>query len=113
MRLVIRARSECKISSRCSTDKLVRAPFLNHCALNNDERAGHSRSPFANGFRRVRGRLTLMLAAAADATATPAPGRLLGSRMVSHGGPFAPARTHCASPVVESFSRVPAIQVGE
>jgi len=28
-----------------------------------------------NGNWRVRGRLTLMLAAAADATATPAPGR--------------------------------------
>jgi hypothetical protein len=43
--------------------------------------------------RWVRAGLTLMLAAAADATATPAPGRLLGSRMVSHGGPFASART--------------------
>ena len=54
---------------------LVRAPFLIHCALNNDERANSSRFPFTNGNWRVRGRLTLMLAAAANATATPAPGR--------------------------------------
>jgi len=41
---------------------LVRAPFLNHCALNNDERATSSRLPFTNASWRVRGRLTLMLA---------------------------------------------------
>ena len=67
----------CKVSSRCSTDKLVRAPFLIHCALNNDERATHSRFPLTNAMWRVRGRLTLMLAAAANATATPAPARHL------------------------------------
>jgi len=33
-------RSKHKMSSRCSTDKLVRAPFLNHCALNIDESRG-------------------------------------------------------------------------
>jgi hypothetical protein len=30
---------ESLIGSRCSTDNLVRATFLNHCALNNNERA--------------------------------------------------------------------------
>ena len=74
---VIRVRLKDKVSSRCSKDKLVRAPFLNHCALNNDERATSSRFPFTNARWRVRGRLTLMLAAAADATATPAPARQL------------------------------------
>jgi hypothetical protein len=44
--------------------------------LNKYERATSSRFPFTNAMWRVRGRLTLMLAAAADATATPAPGRL-------------------------------------
>ena len=43
-------------------EKLVRAPFLNHSALNNDERATHSRFPFTNVMWRVRGCLTLMLA---------------------------------------------------
>ncbi len=32
---------ESKFRSRCSTDKSVRAPFLNHCALNRDESRGH------------------------------------------------------------------------
>jgi hypothetical protein len=77
MLFVIRAPSKDKVSSRCSTDKLVRAPFLIHYALNNDERATHSRFPLTNVMWRVRGRLTLMLAAAANATATPAPARHL------------------------------------
>ncbi len=29
-----------KVGSRCSKGKLVRAPFLNHCALNSDESRG-------------------------------------------------------------------------
>jgi len=62
-------------------------------------------SIFTNTNWRVRGRLTFMLAAAADATATPAPGRLLGSRMVSHGGPFTSARTRRTSQVIEQFPR--------
>jgi hypothetical protein len=49
-----------KVSSRCSTDKFVRAPFLIHCALNNDECATSSRFPFTNARWRVRVRLTLM-----------------------------------------------------
>jgi len=39
MRLEFRLRSKDKISSLRSTDNLVRATFLNHYALNNDERA--------------------------------------------------------------------------
>jgi hypothetical protein len=61
-RFGFRSPSKDNVSSRCSKDKLVRAPFLNHCALNNDERATHSRFPFTNVMWRVRGRLTLMLA---------------------------------------------------
>ena len=33
---------------------------LTHYALNNDERANHSRFPLTNAMWRVRGRLTLM-----------------------------------------------------
>jgi hypothetical protein len=65
--------------------------------LNNHEARNHSRFTFTNVIRRMRGRLTFMLAAAADATATPAPGRLTGLRMVSHGGPFTSARTRRTS----------------
>ena len=54
--------SKSKVSSRCSTDKFVRASFLFHYALNNDERANQSRFPLTNAMWRVRGRLTLMLA---------------------------------------------------
>jgi len=53
-----------------------------------------------------------MLAAAADATATPAPGRLTGLRMVSHGGPFTAARTRRTVQVIERFPRDLTIQVG-
>ena len=77
MLAVIRMHSKDKVSSRCSIDKFVRAPFLNHYALNNDERANPSRFPFTNASWRVRGRLTLMLAVAADAAPTPAPARHL------------------------------------
>ena len=72
-----RARAKDNFSSRCSIDKFVRAPFLIHSALNNDERATHSRFPLTNFMWRVRVRLKLMLAAAANATATPAPARHL------------------------------------
>jgi hypothetical protein len=41
MRSVIRVRSRNKISSLRSIDKLVRATFLNHCALNNDGSRGN------------------------------------------------------------------------
>ncbi len=92
------------VGSRC-------IPFA--CSTGQHERANHSRSPFANVIRRMRGRLALMLAAAADATATPAPGRLLGSRTVSHGGPFATPRTRRASRVIESFSCLSTVRVGE
>ena len=112
MRFGFRSPSKDNVSSPCSIEKLVRAPFLIHYALNNDERATHSRFPLTNAMWRVRVRLTLMLAAAADATATPAPGRLLGSRMVSHGGPFTSARTRRASPVIERFPRDSHVQVG-
>ena len=100
---------ENKISSRCSTDKLARAPFLNHCALNNDERATSSRFPLTNARWRVRGRLTLMLAAAADATATPAPARHLWFANVTLGVPFATPRTRRASQVVEWFACHPTV----
>jgi len=60
----------------------------------------------------VRGRLTLMLAAAADATATPAPARLHRFTNVPLGVPFAAARTRRASQVRERFPRNPTIQVG-
>jgi hypothetical protein len=81
MRFGFRMRS----GGRVQTPKLVRDAqkinlfalrSLTHNALNNDERATHSRFPLTNAMWRVRGRLTLMLAAVADATATPAPGRL-------------------------------------
>lgn len=71
-----------------------------------------SRFPFANVIRRVRGRLPLMLAAAADATATPAPARLHRFTNVPLGVPFASARTRRASQVIERFQRDPTIQVG-
>ena len=77
-----------KVSSRCSTDKLVRAPFLNHCALNNDERVAILRSPFTNANSRAR-TPALMLAAAANATATPAPASHHGFTMPTDGWPFA------------------------
>jgi hypothetical protein len=70
-------RSKDNVSSRCSIGNFVRAPFLIHYALNNDERATHSRFPFTNVIWRVRVRLTLMLAGAADAAPTPAPARHL------------------------------------
>ena len=60
MRFEIRAPTKDNVSSPCSIDKLVRAPFLFHYALNNDERATHSRFPLTNAMWRVRGRLTLM-----------------------------------------------------
>ena len=62
-RLEFRSCLEFKISSLRSIAKLVRAPFLNHCALNNDERANHSRFPFTNVISRVRGCLTLTIVA--------------------------------------------------
>jgi hypothetical protein len=83
MRFGFRMRS----GGRVQTPKLVRDAqkinlfalrSLTHNALNNDERATHSRFPLTNVMWRVRGRLTLMLAAAANATATPAPVRHLG-----------------------------------
>jgi hypothetical protein len=77
MRFGFRSPSKDNVSSPCSIEKLLRAPFLIHYALNNDERATHSRFPLTNAMWRVRGRLTLMLAAAANATATPAPARHL------------------------------------
>ena len=77
MRFGFRSPSKDNVSSPCSIEKLVRAPFLIHYALNNDERATHSRFPLTNAMWRVRVRLTLMLAAAANATATPAPARHL------------------------------------
>jgi hypothetical protein len=82
MLAVIRMRS----GGRVQTPKLVRDAqeinlfalrSLTHYALNNDERATHSRFPLTNVMWRVRVRLTLMLAAAANATATPAPARHL------------------------------------
>ena len=100
---------KCKVSSRCSIDKLVRAPFLIHYALNNDERATHSRFPLTNAMWRVRGRLTLMLAAAANATATPAPARHLWFTNVTLGVPFATPRTRRASQVIEWFSCLPTV----
>jgi hypothetical protein len=112
MRLEFCSRSKCKISSRCSTDKLVRAPFLNHCALNNDGRANPSRFPFTNASWRVRGRLTLMLAVLLTqpnaSTGTPS----LVSPNVTLGVPFATPRTRRASQVIEWFSCFPAVQVG-
>jgi hypothetical protein len=98
-----------KVSSRCSIDKFVRAPFLIHYALNNDERATHSRFPLTNAMWRVRGRLTLMLAAA-NATATPAPARHHWFPNVTLGVPFATPRTRRASQVIEWFSCFPAVQ---
>jgi hypothetical protein len=62
---------------------------------------------------RVRGSLPLMLAAVADATATPAPGRHLGFTNVTLGGPFASARTHWTSQVRERLPRDSRIQIGE
>jgi hypothetical protein len=38
--LEIRAPWKGKVGSRYSTDSSVRAPFLNHCALNHDESRG-------------------------------------------------------------------------
>ena len=109
MRFVFRSPSKDKISSPCSTDKFVRAPFLIHYALNNDERATHSRFPLTNAMWRVRGRLTLMLAAAANATATPAPARHLWFTNVTLGVPFATPRTRRASQVIERFSCHPTV----
>ena len=91
-------------------EKFVRAPFLIHYALNNDERATHSRFPLTNAMWRVRGRLTLMLAGAADAAPTPAPARHLWFADVTLGVPFATPRTRRASQVVEWFSCFPAVQ---
>jgi len=92
-----------------STDNLVRAPFLIHYALNNDERATLSRFPFTNVMWRVRGRLTLMLAVAANAAPTPAPARLHWFTNVTLGVPFATSRTRRASQVVERFSCLPTV----
>jgi len=64
-------------------------------------------------IRRVRGCLTLMLAAAANATATPAPARLHRFTNVPLGVPFATARTRRTSQVLERLPRDPTIQVGE
>jgi hypothetical protein len=61
---------------------------------------------------RVRGRLTFMLAAAANATATPAPARLHRFTNVPLGVPFTSARTRRTSQVLERFPRDPTIQVG-
>jgi len=58
---------------------------------------------------RVRGRLTLMLAAAANATATPAPARHLWFADVTLGVPFATSRTRRASQVIERFSCLPTV----
>ena len=66
------AHSQCQLAALDGMS--VRAAL--HSLLNKHERALGSRFPFANVIRRVRGCLTLMLAAAANATATPAPGRL-------------------------------------
>jgi len=60
MRLEFRLRSKDKISSLRSTDNLVRATFLNHYALNNDERAN------LHGFH-----LRTSSAACADAWRSP------------------------------------------
>jgi len=112
MRFGFRSPSKDNVSSRCSKDKFVRAPFLIHYALNNDERATHSRFPLTNAMWRVRVRLTLMLAAAANATATPAPARHLWFTNVTLGVPFATPRTRRASQVIEWFSCLPTVQVG-
>ncbi len=53
-----------------------------------------------------------MLAAAADATATPAPARLHWFTNVPLGVPFAAARTRRTSQVIERFPRDLTIQVG-
>jgi hypothetical protein len=102
-------RSKDKVCSRCSTEKLVCAPFLIHYALNNDERATHSRFPLTNVMWRVRGRLTLMLAVAANAAPTPAPARHLWFTNVTLGVPFATPRTRRASQVIECFSCHPTV----
>jgi len=109
VRLVIRMRLKDNVSSPCSIEKLVRAPFLIHYALNNDERATHSRFPLTNAMWRVRVRLTLMLAAAANATATPAPARYHWFPKVTLGVPFATPRTRRASQVIEWFSCLPTV----
>ncbi len=109
----IRAHSKDKVGSRCSKINEFALRSLTHYALNNDERATHSRSPFTNASWRVRGRLTLMLAAAANATATPAPARHLWFTNATLGVPFATSRTQRTSQVIERFSCLPTIQVGE
>lgn len=58
---------------------------------------------------RVRGRLTLMLAGAANAAPTPAPARHLWFTNVTLGVPFATSRTRRASQVIERFSCLPTV----
>ena len=75
---------------------MVRATFLNHYALNNDERANHSRFPFTDDIWRVRVCLTLMPGQSANADCRRAPGRHLGFTDVIPGGPFA-TRAHASN----------------
>ena len=52
-----------------------------------------------------------MLAAAANATATPAPARHAGARMATVGVPFAPARTRRTVQVRERLERDSMVQI--
>ena len=96
MLLAIRVRSKDKISSRCSTGKLVRVSFPAPLrAQQQYERATHSRFPFTNVMGRVRVCLTLMPGQSANADCRRAPGRHLWSTNVIPGGPFA-TRAHAS-----------------
>jgi hypothetical protein len=92
----IRSRSKDKVGSLRSTEHWFALRSLTHYALNNDERATHSRFPFTNVMGRVRECLTLMRGQSANADCRRAPGRHLWFTDVIPGGPFA-TRAHASN----------------
>jgi hypothetical protein len=118
MILVIRMRSKGNLSSRCSTECLFAFRSLTHYVFNNNTNAPGgppqgARFPFTNDMGRVRGRLTLMPGQSANADCRRAPGRHPRYSNVPLGGPFATPRTRRTSQVIERFSCIPTVQVGE
>jgi hypothetical protein len=113
MRSTIRARSKNKVGSLRSMKQWFAFRSLTHYALKQYERATHSRFPFTNVMGRVRECLTLMPGQSANADCRRAPGRHPRYSNVPLGGPFATPRTRRTSQVIERFSCIPTVQVGE